>query len=45
LKKFAVPTLIIHGDEDQIVPVGASAMLSAKFVAVPTNSAKGRSYV
>src|SRR6185436_712012 len=32
LKKFDVPTLIIHGDDDQIVPIGASAMLSAKFV-------------
>jgi len=25
LKKFNVPTLIIHGDDDQIVPIGASA--------------------
>ena len=25
LKKFDVPTLIIHGDDDQIVPIGASA--------------------
>ncbi len=32
LKKFAVPTLIIHGDDDQIVPIGASAMLSSKLV-------------
>jgi non-heme chloroperoxidase len=32
LKKFDVPTLIIHGDDDQIVPIGASAMLSAKIV-------------
>lgn len=32
LKKFDVPTLIIHGDDDQIVPVGASAMLSSKIV-------------
>jgi non-heme chloroperoxidase len=32
LKKFDVPTLIIHGDEDQIVPIGASAMLSSKIV-------------
>jgi non-heme chloroperoxidase len=32
LKKFDVPTLIIHGDDDQIVPIGASAMLSAKLV-------------
>lgn len=32
LKKFDVPTLIIHGDDDQIVPIGAAAMLSAKLV-------------
>ena len=32
LKKFNVPTLIIHGDDDQIVPIGASAMLSSKLV-------------
>ena len=32
LKKFDVPTLIIHGDDDQIVPIGASAKLSAKLV-------------
>jgi len=32
LKKFNVPTLIIHGDDDQIVPIGAAAMLSSKLV-------------
>jgi non-heme chloroperoxidase len=32
LKKFDVPTLIIHGDDDQIVPIGASGLASAKFV-------------
>jgi len=32
LKKFDMPTLIIHGDADQIVPIGASAMLSSKIV-------------
>ena len=32
LKKFDVPTLIIHGDDDQIVPIAASAMLSSKIV-------------
>lgn len=32
LKKFNVPTLILHGDDDQIVPIGASAMLSAKII-------------
>jgi len=32
LKKFDVPTLIMHGDDDQIVPIGASAMLSSAIV-------------
>ena len=32
LKKFDVPTLILHGDDDQIVPIAASAVLSAKIV-------------
>jgi non-heme chloroperoxidase len=32
LKKFDVPTLIMHGDDDQIVPIGASAMLASKLV-------------
>jgi non-heme chloroperoxidase len=32
LKKIDVPTLIIHGDDDQIVPIGASALLAAKLV-------------
>jgi non-heme chloroperoxidase len=32
LKRFDVPTLIVHGDDDQIVPIGASAMLSSKIV-------------
>jgi len=32
LKKFDIPTLIVHGDDDQIVPIGASAMLSSKIV-------------
>ena len=32
LKRFDVPTLIAHGDDDQIVPIGASALLSAKIV-------------
>ena len=32
LKKFDVPTLIIHGDDDQIVPIGAAALLSSKLV-------------
>jgi non-heme chloroperoxidase len=32
LKKITIPTLIMHGDDDQVVPIGASAMLSAKLV-------------
>src|SRR5688572_7522336 len=32
LKKVAVPTLILHGDDDQIVPIADSAMLSAKII-------------
>jgi non-heme chloroperoxidase len=32
LKKFDVPTLIIHGDDDQIVPIGAAGLASAKIV-------------
>ena len=32
LKKFDVPTLMLHGDDDQIVPIGASAMLSSKLI-------------
>jgi len=33
LKRFDVPTLIIHGDDDQIVPIADSALLSSKIVA------------
>jgi len=32
LKRFDIPTLIIHGDDDQIVPIADSALLSAKLV-------------
>jgi non-heme chloroperoxidase len=32
LKKFDIPTLILHGDDDQIVPIVASALLSSKIV-------------
>jgi non-heme chloroperoxidase len=32
LKRFDVPTLILHGDDDQIVPIGASALLSSRIV-------------
>jgi non-heme chloroperoxidase len=32
LKKFDVPTLILHGDDDQIVPIGAAALQSSKII-------------
>jgi non-heme chloroperoxidase len=32
LKQFDVPTLIVHGDDDQVVPIGASALASSKLV-------------
>jgi non-heme chloroperoxidase len=32
LKRFDVPTLVLHGDDDQIVPIGASALLSSKII-------------
>jgi non-heme chloroperoxidase len=32
LEKFDVPTLILHGDDDQIVPIGASALRAAELV-------------
>jgi non-heme chloroperoxidase len=32
LKKFDVPTLILHGDDDQIVPIGAAGLMSSKIV-------------
>jgi non-heme chloroperoxidase len=32
LKRFDVPTLIIHGDDDQIVPIADSALLSAEII-------------
>jgi len=32
LKKFDIPTLILHGDDDQIVPIGAAGLMSAKIV-------------
>jgi len=43
LKKFDVPTLILHGDDDQIVPIGAAALLSSKLVkgATPENLSGG----
>ena len=32
LKKIDVPTLVAHGDDDQIVPIGAAALKTAKLV-------------
>ena len=32
LKKFDVPTLVLHGDDDQIVPIADSALLSSKLI-------------
>jgi len=32
LKKFDVPTLVLHGDADQIVPIVAAGMLSSKII-------------
>jgi non-heme chloroperoxidase len=36
LKKFDVPTLVVHGDDDQIVPIAASGQLSVKLVQKPS---------
>jgi non-heme chloroperoxidase len=35
LKKIDVPTLVLHGDDDQIVPIADSAMLSSKLIKNP----------
>ena len=32
LEEFDVPTLVLHGDDDQIVPIGASALISSKLI-------------
>ena len=32
LRKMNLPTLILHGDDDQIVPIGSSARMTAKLV-------------
>src|SRR5260221_3962375 len=32
LKKFTVPTLVMHGDDDQIVPIAAAGLMSAQIV-------------
>ena len=36
LKRIDVPTLIVHGSDDQIVPIGNAGILSAKLVAGST---------
>lgn len=36
LKSIAVPTLVLHGNDDQIVPVADSALLSAKLLKTST---------
>jgi non-heme chloroperoxidase len=32
LRRFDVPTLVIHNDDDQIVPIGAAALRSSKLI-------------
>ena len=32
LKKFDVPTLVLHGNDDQIVPIGITALVTAKII-------------
>ena len=32
LKKIDIPVLVMHGDDDQIVPIGASALMSVKLL-------------
>jgi non-heme chloroperoxidase len=32
LKKFDVPTLIIHGDDDQVVPIAAAGLASSRLI-------------
>src|SRR5436853_1159144 len=45
LKRFDVPTLILHGDDDQIVPIADSALLAAKIIKNATlNVYKGGSH-
>ena len=36
LKKFDLPTLVIQGDDDQIVPIGAAALAAVKLLPSPT---------
>ena len=32
MKKIDIPVIVMHGDDDQIVPIGAAALLSAKIL-------------
>ena len=32
IKQFDIPTLVLHGDDDQIVPITDSALLSSKLI-------------
>ena len=36
LKRLDIPTLIVHGDDDQNVPIANTALLSAKLIKKPT---------
>ena len=36
LRKMTIPTLVIHGDDDQIVPIGAAALAAVKLLPSPT---------
>lgn len=36
LESISVPTLVLHGDDDQIVPIGTSSLLSAKLIKAAT---------
>lgn len=36
LKKMTIPTLVIHGDDDQIVPIGAAGLAAVKLLPNPT---------
>ena len=36
LKKMTIPTLVVHGDDDQIVPIKAAALAAVKLLPNPT---------
>ncbi|MEU2224997.1 alpha/beta hydrolase [Streptomyces sp. NPDC018347] len=33
LKEFDIPTLVVHGDDDQVVPIGATGRKSTEIIA------------